>query len=366
MAGFKHLVLLALGGTQAWEASAKQVKRQDTTTKYCPGGTQICFSEYVVESQNLIYRIAIPDVDAAPFDILLQIVAPKTIGWAGLAWGGKMSNNPLTIGWPNGNKPIVSSRWTSGKSLPGAYAGAKYTTLPTSTSNSTHWQLDVLCQGCSQWSGGSLNPNGQNALAWAKANRAVATASSNTSSFSAHDAKAIFAHDLSQAKIPKGVFDAVAYDLENSSTPAAPASAPPSVQTSVVTLPKPSAASSPVLGPLPIPTRLTVLPDPPVSSASQTRVVITTRVTQLPKPSTSTVYVYPSSSTKKLSTSTVLVFPTQRPPTTVVTVIQPTPTWTPPNQGGGGGWGKGKWGGGRGGGGPGRGGRRPGEGADEE
>ncbi|KAM7182884.1 hypothetical protein V8F20_012810 [Naviculisporaceae sp. PSN 640] len=364
MAGFRHLALLALG----WTASAEPVKRQ-TTSKYCPGGTTICFSEYKVEAQNLIYRIAIPDVSAAPFDILLQIVAPKTIGWAGIAWGGQMSNNPLTIGWPNGNSAVVSSRWTSGKSLPGAYAGARYTTLPTSTSNSTHWQLDVLCQGCSQWANGALNPNGQNALAWAKANRAVSSPSSNTSSFAAHDAKAIFAHDLSQAKVPKGVFDAIAYDLENNSggggnTPAS--SVQTAVQTAVVTLPKPSSAAanpvptrltalpdpepvaSTVLGPLnPIPTRLTALPDPdvPLTSASRTRAVITTVVTQLPpvsKPS--------------------------RPVTTVVTVVQPQPTpWTPPNQGGGGGgWGKGKWGGGGGGGGRGGGrGRRPGEDGEE-
>lgn len=107
MAGFKHLALFAL----SWTASAEPVKRQ--TSKYCPGGTAICFSEYKVAAQNLIYRIAIPDVQAAPFDILLQIVAPKTVGWAGIAWGGQMSNNPLTIGWPNGDSVVVSSRWTS-------------------------------------------------------------------------------------------------------------------------------------------------------------------------------------------------------------------------------------------------------------
>lgn len=112
MASLKHLAILALGGTTAWTASTDAVKRQ-STPKYCPGGTSICFSEYKIEAQGLIYRIAIPDVQAAPFDILLQIVAPKTVGWAGIAWGGKMSNNPLTVGWPNENTAIVSSRWTS-------------------------------------------------------------------------------------------------------------------------------------------------------------------------------------------------------------------------------------------------------------
>lgn len=113
MMGFGHLAILALGATQAWTASAEQVKRQDATAKYCPGGTPICFSEYSVDSAGVVYRIAIPDVKAAPFDILLQIVAPKTVGWAAIGWGGKMTNNPLTLGWPNGNTAIVSSRWTS-------------------------------------------------------------------------------------------------------------------------------------------------------------------------------------------------------------------------------------------------------------
>lgn len=288
---------------------------------------------------------------------------------------------------------ILTSRRNRGKSLPGAYTGARYTTLPTSTSNLTHWQLDVLCQGCSQWQNGALNPNGQNALAWAKANRAVSTPASNTSSFSAHDAKAIFAHDLSQAKVPKGVFDAIAYDLQNDGNGPA-SSVQTAVQTAVVTLPRPSSATanpaptrltalpdpepavSSVLGPLnPIPTRLTALPDPdspkpPITSASRTRVVVTTIVTQLPpvsKPSVTTIYVFPSSATPKLSTSTVYVIPNPR-PTTTVTVVQPQPTWAPPYQGGGGwgkGKGKGKWGGGGRPGGPGRG-RRPGEDADEE
>lgn len=99
-------------------------KRQSLTQKYCPpsstpgAGAAACFSEFTVAAQKITYRIAIPETAAAaaPFDIYLQIIAPKaTAGWAGIAWGGKMSNNPLTIGWalPNGgNGSVVSSRWT--------------------------------------------------------------------------------------------------------------------------------------------------------------------------------------------------------------------------------------------------------------
>jgi hypothetical protein len=93
--------------------------------------------------------------------------------------------------------------------VPGAYAGASYTVLPTSTANATHWQLDVLCKGCSQWEGGSLNPNGVNTLAWAKNTRLPNTPSSNTSTFGIHDARGTFLLDLSVAKIPQEVFDTI-------------------------------------------------------------------------------------------------------------------------------------------------------------
>lgn len=111
--GVGQLTLLALSSVQLLGASAAAVeKRQDVTHKFCPGGTSICFSETQVN--DLTFRIAIPDVASAPFDILLQVVAPvATAGWAGLAWGGKMANNPLTVGWANGNGIVVSSRWAT-------------------------------------------------------------------------------------------------------------------------------------------------------------------------------------------------------------------------------------------------------------
>ncbi|KAK4160802.1 cellobiose dehydrogenase [Cladorrhinum sp. PSN259] len=321
--GLKHIALLALSGTQVW--ASDEVKRQ-TQTKYCPGNTAICFSEFKVPTYDITYRIAIPEVSAAPFDVLLQIVAPISTGWAALAWGGKMTNNPLTVAWPNGKSAVVSSRFANSRTLPSVYTGATYAVLPTSTTNATHWQLDVLCRGCSQWSGGSLNPNGVNSFAWAKSSAAVGTASSNTSSFQIHDGRGVVSHDLSVAKIPKGVFDAVAYDLENN-TPAS-SSVP-------VTLPRTSSST--------IPTRLTALP-----TTSTSFVYVTTRVTQLPpKPSSSTsrpVIVItvtsplptavPSktTSTQRIVTVTVTATPTQ---------TQGGPPWA---GGGGGGWGGPPWG----------------------
>ncbi|KAK4224892.1 hypothetical protein QBC38DRAFT_547261 [Podospora fimiseda] len=322
--GLKHIILFALSGTQI--LASENIKRQ-SQTKYCPGNTQICFSEFKVPTHDITYRIAIPDVSSAPFDVLLQIVAPLSTGWAAVAWGGKMTNNPLTVAWPNGKSAIVSSRFATSRTLPAVYTGATYSILPTSNTNTTHWQLDVLCRGCSQWSGGSLDPNGINSLAWAKSSAAPNTANSNTSSFGIHDGRGTFAHDLSAAKIPKGVFDAVAYDLENSEIPV--------VSTSVMTLARPTTTVS---------TRLTALP------TSTTFVYVTTRVTQLPGPGTSTTYVFVTPKT----TSTSTTKPTQVVVTVTVTATAtPTrgggPPWSggggPPwggGGGGGGGWGKGK------------------------
>lgn len=348
--GLKQTAIFALGVAQAWTASATNNKRQ-ATTKYCPGNTQICFSEFKVPTHDVIYRIAIPDVAAAPFDVLLQIVAPVSkAGWAGIAWGGKMATNPLTVAWPNGNTAVVSSRWSTGRNVPGAYAGATYTVLPTTNTNETHWQLDVLCRGCSEWAGGSLDPNGVNTLAWAKNARVVNTATSNTSSFGIHDGRGAWSHDFSQARIPKGVFDAVAYDLENppvsSSSAASSASFSTSltssssaavVSTSVVVLPRPSTTS----------TTVTVAPSTISSSTSKaaltssssttpagpqtTYVFITTRISQLPP--------RPTTPSPSIVTVTVTVRPT---PTTT----QVTPPWGGGGGGGGPPWGKGKGGGG--------------------
>ncbi len=64
---------------------------------------------------NIVYRIATPaNVPAnQPYDVVIQVVAPNSLGWVGLAWGGSMIRNPLTVAYPNGQKPTVSSRWAT-------------------------------------------------------------------------------------------------------------------------------------------------------------------------------------------------------------------------------------------------------------
>jgi len=74
--------------------------------------TGFTFGQYVSD-QGISFRIAIPDpapADAS-YDAVFQIAAPTAIGWAGLAWGGSMTYNPLTIAWKSGTDVVLSSRF---------------------------------------------------------------------------------------------------------------------------------------------------------------------------------------------------------------------------------------------------------------
>ena len=89
------------------------------STSYYDSETGFTFSETraaATLTSNIIYRVAQPANVApnTPYDIILQVIVPSTLGWVGLAWGGGMVRNPLTVGYPNGAKtPTVSSRWAA-------------------------------------------------------------------------------------------------------------------------------------------------------------------------------------------------------------------------------------------------------------
>lgn len=100
--------LLALVGSSV-AAPASEARAVSAATKYCDAASTICYSEFT--ASNIAFRVAIPDTaTAAPFPVLVQIVAPKATGWAAIAWGGQMANNPLTVAWANGDSVVVSSR----------------------------------------------------------------------------------------------------------------------------------------------------------------------------------------------------------------------------------------------------------------
>jgi hypothetical protein len=72
--------------------------------------TGLKFASYSSD-RGVTYRVAIPATitAGAGFDTVLQVVAPITIGWAGFAWGGTMTYNPLAIMWANGTNNVVVS-----------------------------------------------------------------------------------------------------------------------------------------------------------------------------------------------------------------------------------------------------------------
>ncbi|KAI0522101.1 iron reductase domain protein [Xylaria bambusicola] len=175
--------------------------------QYCDPVTSVCYSE--TKAGDLYVRVAIPMADNGPFDILLQLVAPKqTAGWAAIAWGGKMTKNPITVAWANGNKTVVSSRWANTRTPPVAYPTATYTVLRGSTSNATHWTLTALCSQCATWTAdnvkSALNPNDKAAkFAYALSPTPPSQPANNASSITKHTIHATFTVDLAAAKSDK-------------------------------------------------------------------------------------------------------------------------------------------------------------------
>ncbi|KAI1181686.1 iron reductase domain protein [Nemania serpens] len=173
---------------------------------YCDPGSEVCYSSSTVGIAGISYRLAIPNVTASPFDMLLQIVAPKTAQWAGIAFGGRMINNTIAIGWANGNTSVASSRWASAHEIPEPYDLAEYTVLKGSEANDTHWTLTALCKGCSSWvhDGGSktaLDPTSPSInLAWAASPYPVGDPADNFTMLSIHSEHGTFSLDLAAAR----------------------------------------------------------------------------------------------------------------------------------------------------------------------
>lgn len=102
--------VLALGSS-VQGAPAHEIAPRQASVKYCDPVSTICYSEWI-SPERIAFRTAIPDnaTATADFDVLVQLQAPKSVGWAGIAWGGTMVNNPLTVAWANAATVVVSSR----------------------------------------------------------------------------------------------------------------------------------------------------------------------------------------------------------------------------------------------------------------
>ncbi|TVY81062.1 Cellobiose dehydrogenase [Lachnellula suecica] len=178
---------------------------------YHDAETGFTFSQFAaayVLTSTVTFRLALPSPAPtnASYDAVLQVVAPISLtGWVGLAWGGTMLNNPLTVFWENNNTPVISTRFATTRSLPPVYSGATLQVFKTGTHvNSTHWQFTAKCTGCTAFTSSSgsktvLNPTGVNRLAFAYGSAKPSTPSSSSSSFGVHDVYAYWNHDFSAA-----------------------------------------------------------------------------------------------------------------------------------------------------------------------
>ncbi|KAH7563341.1 hypothetical protein BM1_00388 [Bipolaris maydis] len=198
---------------QAWPTSTDHTL-SPRSTSYKDPETGFTFSETKAAAtltSNIIYRIAQPANISAnqPYDIVLQVIAPSSLGWVGLAWGGNMVRNPLTVSYPNGQKATVSSRWAtyikSGHSTPQQYPSATYTQLSAGNkANGTHWQVTVKCTGCTTYNGSSgpvyVEPSGSRRLAFACSQGKVSNPGSASASIPVHDVYNYITHDFSAGR----------------------------------------------------------------------------------------------------------------------------------------------------------------------
>lgn len=99
----------------AWPS--RVTPRAETAVTYVDPDTGFTFSEFKAANtlnSNIVWRFALPsNPPSGPYDVVIQAVVPNQVGWAGLAWGGNMVKNPLTVSYPNGQKATLSSRWAT-------------------------------------------------------------------------------------------------------------------------------------------------------------------------------------------------------------------------------------------------------------
>ncbi|KAK0625831.1 hypothetical protein B0T14DRAFT_421217 [Immersiella caudata] len=201
--GIISVFATALSLSSAALASPIQERQASVAAKYCDAASTLCFTEWV-SPEKIAYRFAIPDTaTAAPFDVILQIEAPKTVGWAGIAWGGVMTNNPLTVAWANGASAIATTRQASARTYPQPATGVTYTAIPSLTkSNTTHWTYTAVAKGASSFGNTRLNPASTAVtFAYAQAAGAPATPADPASRFSIHNSRGKFTVDLAAGKI---------------------------------------------------------------------------------------------------------------------------------------------------------------------
>ncbi len=107
--------MVGIAASPSHAASLAGTAASADTTVYQDPETGFTFSQYFgkysLNNRGITFRIAIPSGARQDFDVVIQIVAPSDVGWAGLAWGGGMLKNPLATVWGTSNGAMISSRW---------------------------------------------------------------------------------------------------------------------------------------------------------------------------------------------------------------------------------------------------------------
>ncbi|KAI8628547.1 iron reductase domain protein [Xylariaceae sp. FL1651] len=182
------------------------ISAQSDSTSFVDADTGITFQSYTT-AEGITYRLALPADASADkaYDVILQIVAPISLGWAGWAWGGAMTYNPLTVVWADGTNVVHSSRQALGYYTPAVYEDPKYTVLKGTNVNATHFKLTALCSGCASWTDFDGNPTtldgaGQANFAYAYSATPVDEPANNETNFSIHDSVGHWTHDMAGAR----------------------------------------------------------------------------------------------------------------------------------------------------------------------
>lgn len=75
---------------------------------YTDPNTNIDFMSYYDSDTETRWGVATPETLGK--DLIIQMVAPTTVGWAGFDLGTAMSNKLLVVAWPNGDEVMSSFR----------------------------------------------------------------------------------------------------------------------------------------------------------------------------------------------------------------------------------------------------------------
>ncbi|KAI3320985.1 iron reductase domain protein [Xylariaceae sp. AK1471] len=185
------------------------VSAQSDSESFVDAETGITFQSFT-NSEGITYRLALPADASADkaYDVILQVVVPISMGWAGWAWGGAMTYNPLTVVWADGTNAVHSSRQALGYYTPGPYEDAKYTVLKGTGANATHFKFTAVCSGCASWTDFDGNPStldgaGQANFAYAYSATPVDEPANSETTFSIHDSVGHWTHDMAAARSDK-------------------------------------------------------------------------------------------------------------------------------------------------------------------